>query len=128
MRLLRKVDICGRTFEVIEATPEENAELVDLDGLCDSNAAIIWITAGKAETVQVDTLVHEIMHGAIEATGLRTRFATADEEDVVTTLTPALRAALKSAGWREPKRVGKAPRKPRAAKVVPVSSVATSDT
>lgn len=124
MHLLRKVDICGRDYRVLEVTPEEHPEIEGCEGLCDYTNATIYIAQGRAETVRIDTLLHEIVHGVIEATGHRLKLQTASEaaghetdhleEELVVALTPALRAALKSAGWREPKRVGKTLRKSRA--------------
>lgn len=117
MKLLRKVDICGQTFRVSHATAKEDPNLEDAHGCCLLEQAHILIAPGRAETVQLDTLMHEIMHAVFSITALSNKLEAAEEhlnanqgpgwleEEIIGTLTPSLRAALKSAGWKEPKKV-----------------------
>lgn len=126
MDVLRVVDICGRAVRVIEATNEEYPDLNGNDGCYDTSTAAIYMVPGHAETVRIDTYLHELVHAVSDATGLRLKLQEASEamgkecdwleEEVVRSLVSGLRGGIKSAGWREPKQVAKAKRKPRAKK------------
>ena len=118
MRLLRRVEICGQEWKVY-STSKDNPALEGNSGVCDSIRAEIHVADDGADTVQIDTFLHEILHAILAGTGQHARLEAASkklgpssalEEEIVSAVTPALRAALKSAGWREPKRIGKAPR------------------
>lgn len=80
MRLLRMVDVCGREYRIVEQSAAENPELDGVDGLCDHDNATIYITPGKAETVQIDTLFHELLHACIEATRLRAELQSREKD------------------------------------------------
>ena len=111
MKLLRPVDICGRKYRVVSASEEENPELSDKHGLCDFEASTIWIRSGVNREVEVSILLHEMLHAAINATAMDVRLPGVRlEEDLVRALTAALRPALVSAGWTEPKAL-RVPRK-----------------
>ncbi len=122
MRLLRKIDVCGIAYSVFECAADA-PELGDNDGLHDPSSACIYILESHADTVKIDTLLHEVMHAVFSGTGLTMKIqaasealtgeATSLEEDIIRGSVGGLRAALRSAGWREPKKVGKAPRKPK---------------
>jgi hypothetical protein len=114
MRLLRRIDVCGREYRVFESTPPKYPDLETAEAVCDNESATIVVFSGLADTVKIDRLLHEILHAVITCSGLVHKLEEACgldadvlEEDIVTTLTPALRGALKSAGWREPKTIGK---------------------
>jgi hypothetical protein len=120
MRVLRRVEVCGLDFKVM-AADDTFEPMSGASGLCDAGQAEIYIRKGDAPTVQIDTLFHELMHACIDATGLGVRIEAASEalgdesgafleELIVGTLSPALKAAIKSAGWREPRTVAKRPR------------------
>lgn len=133
MKVLAKVDICGRDIKVVEGTAEEFPEFLGgCHGYYDSDSATIYLLEGCADTVSIDTFLHEILHGIFDATGVLLRIQAAEEalgmelgaleEELVRAIMTSIRPTLKSAGWREPKRVGKAPRKPRTKKVAGVRS------
>jgi len=107
MRLLRRIEVCGQEYRVLEAL-NDSPELEGNQGVVDYSKAAIYIAAGYADTSKIDTLLHEIIHTVLHATGMTPKLEKISdslEEDIVSALTPALRSALKSAGWREPKKI-----------------------
>ena len=115
----RSLSICGLTYRVVFVTPGKGPPgwTKGQEGECNCDRGIIYLAARLRSnpTRLRDAFVHEVCHAISEGTGLRrwlkklvparARRAKASsdalyelEEDVVRIVTPALCAALESAG------------------------------
>lgn len=109
MRRLLTVTIGGTQYPVYEV-PAGHKDLVKgaVGTIVFGDDPKIFVAKGPADQ-QIDTILHEIIHGSIEVLGLSEIIQAAvplggvTEEIIVSRLTPTLRAALQSAGWAEPK-------------------------
>lgn len=70
MRQLPSVHVCGMSFVVWLATPEERPALADNDGECDFFTDTIWIREGLSRARTRDVLAHEILHALFEGSGV----------------------------------------------------------
>lgn len=127
MKLWKKVEVGGTTYSVYLAKEEEFPEgFRGVEGFTDPTNATILICNGISKDRVLDTLLHEMLHAALEASGAQHVFDSnvkggeakqmQFEETVVRMLTPCLLRALISAGWRPPSDIGKLAlptRKPR---------------
>lgn len=97
-----RVDICGQVYDVV-IDPEMKGH-----GECDFDRNLISLSP-KAFWVMVDTYLHELLHGLIDASGLgwqmrkrlkmsKAQWHVFEEDFIVRPMTPALLATLKNAG------------------------------
>lgn len=70
LRASRSLSICGLEYRVVFTTPDEVAELAENDGLCRRSTNTIYIRKGMPASRTRDTLIHEVMHAFLEASGL----------------------------------------------------------
>ncbi len=97
-----EIAFCGHRF-VVWVDPS-----LKIEGHCDPETGEIVLRPQAADRM-AETLVHEVLHGVIDASGLgwllRRRFKMTAaqleefEEDVIRVLSPALFSALRGAGW-----------------------------
>lgn len=66
----RKLKICGLEYDVIFATAAEDPRLVDNEGFTDASACKIYVRSTLSPSRMRDTLLHEIVHAFVEASGL----------------------------------------------------------
>lgn len=103
--LCEPLEIAGQHYRIV-ARKEIDDE--GTEGVCHHTDNLIEV-AEQAEDRMADTLLHEIMHAAIEASGHRRTIRTKHrltreewddlEEDVIRALAPVLLSALRRAGW-----------------------------
>jgi hypothetical protein len=106
MKLIKKFEICGIQYRVVKASEEEAPDLAGNFACCDIRAATIYISDEMAAVHDGDNLFHETFHAILFHTGLAEKLGKISpelEEEIVTLVTPLMRTALKSAGWKEPK-------------------------
>lgn len=104
-KLCDAIEIAGQRYDVV-ARKEIDDE--GTEGMCHHTENLIEV-AEQAEDRMADTLLHEIMHAAIEASGHRHAIRTKHrltreewlvlEEDIVRALAPVLLSSLRRAGW-----------------------------
>lgn len=104
MRLPKRVNICGQDYSVLRVTPRTPRKALPPEWKDDTDG--YWLAAEKRILVkaypknaerELDSLVHELQHAALDASGAG-RFLKANrEEDFLHTYTPALIATLKAA-------------------------------
>lgn len=70
MREVHKLVICCLVYRVVCATGEEVPKLLEHDGWADTDSNTIFLKEGMPPTRMRDTLVHEIAHAWLEASGL----------------------------------------------------------
>lgn len=101
MRLPRKVTVCGLEYQVVRVrSGEEPSDWVEgQEGAFDAEKAMIWVKACPGNpSREFDTLMHEIQHVCLDASGAGRFIRKGREEDFVHVYTPALIAAQRSAG------------------------------
>jgi hypothetical protein len=64
--------ICGQPVRVVVATEEEVSDLQNQFGACDFEAGVIYVAQGASPASLRDTLVHEVVHYFLHATGIGT--------------------------------------------------------
>lgn len=72
---IRNLDVCGISFPVIRATPEEVPTLASeselLDGFFDAENGRIVIRKGLSPSLERDAIAHEAMHAFLYTSGLQ---------------------------------------------------------
>jgi hypothetical protein len=72
MKAVGELNVCGLVYRVFVASADESAELTgDDDGACATASGEIFVRASLSPSRKRDTLVHEIAHAYLEASGLR---------------------------------------------------------
>lgn len=104
-KLCEPIEIAGQRYDVV-ARKEIDDE--GTEGMCHHTENLIEV-AEQAEDRMADTLLHEVMHAALEASGHRHVIRTkhrltreewhALEEDVIRALAPTLLSTLRRVGW-----------------------------
>ncbi len=98
----KPVDILGQRYRL------EVYSHIEVEGECDPHAGVIRLRR-QATDRMTDTLIHEILHGIFDGSGLgwqlrqrlkltRSKYD-ALEEDMIRVLAPALLSILRGAGW-----------------------------
>lgn len=108
---MRRVNVLGTEYSIIEADAKEKPILKDAVGFCDSSVKEIYIDKGitnssedsKADLylVQRKVLRHEIIHAFFSESGLEEQSDYAENEELVDWLAiqyPKINAAFKSLG------------------------------
>lgn len=70
MREVRKLSICGLEYRVVFASSEEVPALENNDGYTSCESNTIYLRSDLPRSRMRDTLVHEICHAFLEASGL----------------------------------------------------------
>ncbi len=88
------------SYRVVYATPEEVPDLAENEGCCCKSLNTIYIRAGMPPSRMRDTLVHEVLHAFLEASGIGSFLASASnlkgdgydvfEETFVRLVTPSV--------------------------------------
>lgn len=67
-----ELNVCGLVYRVFIASVDESSELTsDDDGACATSSGQILVRASLSPSRKRDTLVHEVAHAFLEASGLR---------------------------------------------------------
>lgn len=72
MKQLATLNVCGMTYRVMLASSIERPALEESEGECDADEGVIYLRASLARnrTRLRDTLIHELVHAFVDATGL----------------------------------------------------------
>lgn len=73
--VLRDIEVCGITLQVVRAHPDDVAELVRdgeiLDGVCDIANGRIVVREGQPTELERDSIAHEVIHAFLYLSGLQ---------------------------------------------------------
>lgn len=106
MKYLCAIDVNGLSYRVFVCSPDAEC-LEGNEGIADYTAGVIWLRDTNPSRLR-DTLVHEILHACMDASGVshlldsliskRTKTTVREAEElIVRALTPCLITALRSA-------------------------------
>lgn len=70
MREASTLTVCGLTYRVVYATPDEVHHLEDSEGYASLHTNTIYVREGMPKSRTRDALVHEIMHAFLEGGGV----------------------------------------------------------
>lgn len=101
-RVKKPIDICGQRYRIVIYS------VLECQGFCDYDEGVIRLRRSAPDRM-MDTLLHEVLHGIFEASGLgwlirsafkltKARFDSF-EEDMIRLLAPSLLSTLRNAGW-----------------------------
>lgn len=112
MRKLRDIMVGGTRYALYECREDEKPLESGTEGFCDYDKCTIYVVKTSHDR-QVATLIHELLHATLDAAGVASVLGehTKDgtdlfhlDEQIVRAISPVLRGALLSAGWKEPHR------------------------
>jgi len=67
-----ELNVCGLVYRVFVASVDESSDLsAEEDGVCVASSGQILVRASLSPSRKRDTLVHEIAHAFLEASGIR---------------------------------------------------------
>lgn len=70
MKKLGTINVAGIEFTVYTGTAAERDILDNAFGYCDRQHAEIWLREGLSPSLQANTILHEIIHGVYEHSGV----------------------------------------------------------
>jgi len=96
MKLPSSIRVLGRKYSVSLDRARLNEHAVDIGakdglyGLTDNVDMRIWLDPESGKARQQDTLLHELLHACLDATGLDKMLGEEHEEEVANRLAPVL--------------------------------------
>ncbi len=106
-----ELDVCGQRYRVLLSEAEGCAELGDDEGVTLGERTEIYIQRGLSASRKEDTLIHELIHALLDASGaghsLCEHLGLSEdrwrefEEKLARLMAPAMLATFRGAGWLE---------------------------
>ncbi len=70
--MTQRLSICGLEYKVVYASSDEVPELIEAEGYTSLSANTIYVRGNLPPCRKRDTLLHEVLHAFLEASGLGT--------------------------------------------------------
>jgi hypothetical protein len=102
-KMPKEVKIGPYKFQIKNDKPSMDSarvrfESIEAIGFTSTHEQCIYVDPELGEDMRAETLLHEIIHGICEATGISSSFDEKEEETFIATVTPLLLDVLRSNG------------------------------